>query len=189
VSIDDLRPADDPDYQRLVKVTEAIEKEIQELGPKRALGRRFDYEMTMRYSMRRTEETSEGVRLGGLDPDELSMRLGATWPEGFAFGALAYTQEHRGRKAEPFLDRVALANIKQALASAGDEGRSAIFSSIASTNALGFVSSMRSMKALQVLQSLASRGDQQTVKALLASHWLDGFFVGLVFEEFGGHRP
>jgi hypothetical protein len=26
------------------------------------------------------------------------------------------------------------------------------------------------------------------INALVASHWLDGFFLGLVFEEMGGHR-
>lgn len=172
----------------MVEVTGVIEEEIRKFGTKEAMGRRFDYEVTMRYGMQRTEETSQKIKRENPGNAELGMMLGTAWPEGFVFGTLAYTQEHRGRKSEPFLDRIALANIKQTLASADDEGRSAVFSSVASTNALGFVSSMRSMQAIRVLHSLMEVADHQAVKILLASHWVDAFFMGLVFEEFGGHR-
>lgn len=188
MSHDELRPADDPDYQRLVDVTGVVEGEIQRVGPERSLDRRFDYDTAMRYGLRRTEETSQKIKLENPGTNELVMLLAAAWPEGFLFGALAYTQEHRGRKSEALLDRIALANVNQALASADDEGRSALFSGAISRDALVYVGSMRSLKAVQVLRSMHQVADHQAIKTLVASHWLDGFFAGLVFEELGGHR-
>ncbi|MFE0472572.1 hypothetical protein ACFW2V_13255 [Streptomyces sp. NPDC058947] len=182
------RPNDDPDYQRLIDVTQAIETEIAKVGPTQALDRRFNYTTAFQYGIRRTEETSQEVRLENPDFETLSRLLGAAWPEGFIFGSHAYSQEHRGRKAEAFLDRIALANINHRLSSATKETRSEIFSHAVSTRALGFVSAVRSMRATQVLRAEWPVADHQAIKALVASHWLDGFFVGLVFEELGGHR-
>lgn len=183
MSHDQLRPADDPDYQRLVKVIEVIEEEARRVGPRRVLDRRFDYETAMHYGMRRTEEVSSGAELERLKPRELVTLLGASWPEGFAFGSLAYTQERRGRRSEAFLDRIALANIKQTLVSTDDAGRSAIFSGVASTEALGYVGGMRSRKAIEALRANFPAPDRRTLEAFVAGHWLDAFFVGLVFEE------
>lgn len=183
-----MRPADDPDYQRLIEVTQSVEAEIDKVGPQQALGRRFDYEMALRYGMRRTEDTSQKIKLENPDVESLLRLLGAAWPEGFVFGAMVYTQERRGRDAEAFLDRIALANVMQGLGSADDRERSDIFSSVASTEALGYVGGMRSLKAVEVLRSLSPVADHQTVKSLVAGHWLDGFFTGVVFEELGGHR-
>lgn len=183
-----MRPADDPDYQRLVDVTQAVEAEIAQVGPQQALGRRFDYDVALRYGMRRTEETSQKIKLENPGIEDLFRLLGAAWPEGFVFGALAYRQERRGRGSEEFLDRIALANVMQALSSADEAGRSGIFASTASTEAFGYVGGLRSLKAVEVLRALSPVADHQAIKTLVAGHWLDGFFTGLVFEEFGGHR-
>lgn len=186
--INDERPSDDPDYQRLIEVTRTIEAEVLKVGPTEVLNRRFDYEMAFKYGMRRAEETSQQGKLENPDYDTVVRLLGAAWPEGFIFGCLAYTQERRGRRAEAFLDRIALANINQGFASASEAERSTIFSGAASTRALGFVSGVRSMKAAQILQKEAPVADHSMIKAIVGGHWLDGFLVGLVFEELGGHR-
>jgi hypothetical protein len=44
------------------------------------------------------------------------------------------------------------------------------------------------MQAARILHGMAPVADHGAVKSMLASHWLDGFFAGLVFEELGGHR-
>ena len=186
--IEENRPSDEPDYRRLGDVTTAIEAEILEVGSRRALDRRFDYDMALRYAARRTEETSRKTKLENPGPDKLLMPLGASWAEGFAFGALAYTEEGRGRKSDPFLDRIALANINDKLLTADKETRSEIFGGVIVMDTLGFVSTVRSFKACNVLAEKAPVASHQTVNALVAGHWLDGFFVGLVFEEMGGHR-
>lgn len=186
--LDDERPSDDPDYQRLIEVTRTVEAEVLKVGPTGVLNRRFDYDAALKYGMRRAEETSQQVKLENPDYDLLVRLLGAAWPEGFIFGCLAYTQERRGRRAEAFLDRIALANINQRLVSASEADRSAIFSGAASTRALGFVSGVRSMKAVQILRQEAPVADHGAIKMLVASHWMDGFLAGLIFEELGGHQ-
>jgi hypothetical protein len=186
--IEENRPSSDPDYQRLADVTAAIEAEIAKAGPRRALDRRFDYDMVMVYGKRRTDETSQKVKLENPGPDKLLMPLGAAWAEGFAFGALAYTEEGRGRKSEAFLDRIALANINHKLSMADEQTRSEIFGGIIVMNTLGFVSTVRSFKACNVLAQKAPVASHASVNALVASHWMDGFFLGVVFEEMGGHR-
>jgi hypothetical protein len=186
--IDENRPSDDLDYQRLTYVTAAIEAEIREIGPKQPLDRRFDHGTVMGYGKRRTDETSREVKLENPGPDKLLMPLGAAWAEGFAFGALSYSEENRGRKSEAFLDRIALANINHKLTEADEKTRSEIFAGIISTDALGFVSTVRSFQACNILAKEAPVASHEMVNALMASHWMDGFFVGLVFEEMGGHR-
>lgn len=186
--INDERPSDDPDYQRLIDVTRTVEAGVTRVGPTGVLNRRFDYDTAFLYGMRRTEETSQQVKLENPDFETVARLLGAAWPEGFVFGCLAFTQERRGRRPEPFLDRVALANVNQKLASASEADRSAIFSATASARALGFVGGLRSVQAAQILQKEAPVADHGAVKAIVASHWLDGFLAGLVFEELGGHR-
>lgn len=186
--IEENRPDGDPDYQRLAAVTESIEAENRKTGPYQALNRRFDYDMALRYGMRRTEDTSQKVKLE--NPDELTLRplLIRAWAEGFVFGSLAYREERRGRKAEPFLDRIALANINHKLSSADQDAVDGIFSDAVSVEALGFVSTVRSFLANRVLRDQAVVADHTAIKNILAGHWLDGFFVGLVFEEMGGRR-
>jgi hypothetical protein len=186
--IDENRPSGDPDYERIVDATNAIEAEIVKVGPEQALNRRFDYDMVMNHGKRRTEETSQKVRLENSTPDELLMRLGAAWAEGFTFGALAYAQEGRGRKSEAFLDRIALANINHKLAQADEQSRTEIFAKVIHLDTLGFVSTVRSFQARNILAQEVPVANHAAVKALVGSHWLDGFFVGLVFEELGGHR-
>lgn len=182
------RPNDDPDYQRLIAVTSAIESENLTVGPRQALNRRFDYDVAMRHGLRRAEETSQANRLENPDRETWLPVLAATWGEGFGFGSLVYTEERRGRESESFLDRIALANVNQALASASNERRTEIFKDFVSSKTLAFVSTVRSLRAHQVLRSGAPVLDHQMVITGVASHWLDGFFVGLVFQEMGGHR-
>lgn len=183
-----MRPNDNLDYQRLIDVTGDVEMEAHQGDPKRPLGRRFDYDTALKYGARRTDQVAETLRLENPDDEALLEMLGSSWMEGFVFGALAYTQEHRGRGAEPFLDRVALANINHGLALADTEGRSAIFSSVISTEALSFVAGGRSINAAVILRQQFSAVNHQAVKMMVAAHWLDGFLTGLVFEELGGHR-
>jgi hypothetical protein len=185
---DSERPSDDPDYQRMIGVTQTVEAEIAKIGPRGALNQRFDYDVALRYGMRRTNETSQKVKLENPGYKTLFRLLGAAWPEGFIFGALSYTDERRGRQPEPLLDRIALGNVNQKLLSASEAERSAIFSHTASTRSLGYVGGIRSMQAAQILQQQAPVADHAAIQAIVASHWLDGFFAGLVFEELGGHR-
>lgn len=186
--VEENRPDDDPDYQRLADVTGVIESEMSKTGPQKALDRRFDYDMTLKQGVRRTEETFRKVKLENPDFDTALSLLRRAWAEGFVFGALAYTQEHRGQKSEAFLDRIALANINHALAQASQDTLDEIFEGVVSPAALKFVSTVRSVRAWQILSQVTSVADHQMVKMTVASHWLDGFFVGLVFEELGGHR-
>lgn len=185
---DENRPSDELDYQRLGEVTTTIEAEILQIGSRRALDRRFDYDMALKYAARRTEETSRKAKLENPGPDKLLRPLGAAWAEGFAFGALAYAKEGRGRRSDPFLDRIALANINHTLLMADEQTRSEIFSGVVAEKTLGFVSIIRSFKTCQVLNEKTPVASHEAVNAWTAAHWLDGFFVGLVFEELGGHR-
>lgn len=186
--IEENRPSGDLDYQRIADAAEAIEKEIETIGPKAVLDRRFNYDTAMKYGMRRIEETSHEIRLENPDWKTWSGRLTQAWAEGFAFGALAYTQEHRGRSAEPFLDRIALTNINHTLATADEGNLKQIYSGLVSRGALKFVSVVRSVVAYQAVGKMKPVASHQAVKTLMAGHWLDGFVVGLVFEELGGHR-
>lgn len=186
--VDGERPSDDPDYQRIVDVTLTVETEMAKVGARQALDRRFDYDVALRYGMRRTKEVSQEVKLENPSYETLTPVLGAAWPEGFIFGVLAYTDERRGRRPEPLLDRLALGNINQRLLSASKAERSAIFSHAVSTRTLGYVAGVRSMQAERILRQEAPVADRSAIKSILASHWLDGFFIGLVFAELGGHR-
>lgn len=186
--LDAQRPNDDPDYQRLVDVTGAIETEALRSGPKGPMERRFDYDVAMKFAYRRIEEVAETVRRENPSNDVLLEMLGSSWMEGFVFGALCYTQEHRGRTAEPLLDRIALANVNHGLSMADSEGRTMIFSSVISMRALTFVAGGRSVNAAVMLRQQFPTSNHAAVKAMTGAHWMDGFLVGLVFEELGGHR-
>jgi hypothetical protein len=184
---DENRPSKDLDYLRLVAVTSVIESENLANGPKAALGQRFDYDTTLRYAMRRIEETSQETKLENPPAAKLLGLLIQSWAEGFIFGSLIYRQEHRGLRPEPFLDRIALANARNTLASLDGEGLSRLYNEAISKDALGYVSSVRSMKALQILDTMAPVADHRAIKSLLGSHWMDGLLLGLIFEEMGGH--
>jgi hypothetical protein len=188
------QPRDDPDYQRLVVVTETIEEEIGRTGAEQVLSQRFDYDTALKYAMRRTEETSQKTKLENPDKETLIRLLSAGWAEGFVFGALAYTQEQRGREQRnldmgPLLDRIALVNVDHTLSSASAKEMRKIFADVISDEALAYVSLMRSMRAEQVLREMNPVTSHQAVCMLVAGHWHDGFLTGLVFEELGGHRP
>lgn len=186
---DQNRPSDDPDYQRLVDVTQAVESEGARDGMQQVLNRRFDYDVAQTFAMRRTEETSREVKLENPDRDALLRLLFAAWAEGLVFGAHVYSKERRGRESEPFLDRLTLANINQALVSAGEQGRAEAFRDVLSEAALTFVGLMRALKANEVLKrQIASVTTHQMVSLTVSAHWLDGFLTGIVFEELGGHR-
>lgn len=182
------RPADDPDYLRLIDVTNLIESEIKDSSPKVALGRRFDYDVALTFGKRRSEETSREIKLENPDAATVLGPLTQAWSEGFVFGALAYRDERRGRSPEALLDRIALANVNQRLAVADDDERTRLFLGVISVDALAYVSSARSLQAERILRHLAPTADHTAVKALIGSHWMDGLVVGLVFQELGGHR-
>jgi len=183
------RPERDPDYQRMAEATALIEEENATTGPKLALDRRFHYDTALLFGARRAEETSQKIKLENPSAEALLTPLGSAWMEGFAFGSLLYRREGRGREPEAFLDRIALANVNHLLATGTSAERTEIFSEVASTEALAYVSSIRSIQAEQILRTLApGAASHQQVKRLIGGHWLDGLFLGLVFEELGGHR-
>lgn len=182
------RPEKDPDYLRIVEATSVVEAEMAKTGPVPVLGRRFDCDTALRFGMRRTEQTSQNLQLDNPPAAALLRPLTALWAEGFAFGALAYRQEERGREPEPILDQVALVNIDLTFATSDDTTRTRIFASIVSTDALSYVSLVRSLQGEKILREHAPSPCRQEVAALLAGHWADGFLLGLVFEELGGHR-
>lgn len=186
--IEKNRPEGDPDYSRLADVTDAIESEMRKTGPERVLDRRFTYDTATRFGVRRIEEVFQEAPPENPDQDLLLNRLANAWSEGFIFGSLAYSREGRGRRAEAFLDRVALVNIDQLLSTADDDARSRIFADAVSTKALLFVSTARSIKTVEILSAPSSVWDHQAVKGASTGQWLDGFLVGLVFQELGGHR-
>lgn len=185
--MEENRPVGDLDYQRIADAAEAIEKEIEATGSKAVLDRRFDYGAALRYGMRRIEETSQQIKLENPDWKTWSGKLTQAWAEGFAFGGLAYTREGRGRNADPLLDRMALANINHLLATADENDLRRIYAELVSRDALGFVSVVRSVVAFQAAGKTPPLS-HRTVAAHMAGHWMDGFIVGLVFQELGGHR-
>lgn len=186
--IEENRPTGDPDYQRLTDVTEAIEAEIRDSGAIEVLNKYFDYDMTQKYGMRRMEETSRRIKLENPSFDTLLPLLRSSWSEGFAFGSLVFSREHRGQRAEPFLDRIALANVNHLLAEADQDTLDAIYSELVSPATLAFVSTARSIQAVTVLRSMAPVAGHALISATVASHWMDGFLVGLSFQKTGGHR-
>lgn len=186
--IDENRPDGDLDYQRLADATDLVEAEMRKAGPRQILNGRFDFDVGMRQGMRRAEELAQGTRLENPDESVLLLWLTNTWCEGFIFGALAYAEEGRGRVSQALLDRMAVANINHKLSRADRNTLGEVFSSAVSPAALAFVSAARSMKAHEALGLRDLVADHQQIKAVTSSHWLDGFLMGLIFEELGGHR-
>lgn len=185
--IQENRPVGNLDYRRLADATNVVEVGNLNVGPREVLNSRFDYDVAMTYARRRTREAS-GPALKLDEAQALLTPLVRAWSEGLAFGALVYTEEGRGRSPEDLLDRIALANINHRLASADQDGIDAIFSRVISPKALGFVATVRSFKAISVLENETSDANPADIHSLLAGHWMDGFLMGLVYQELGGHR-
>lgn len=186
--IEENRPSDDPDYQRVAKATELIEGESGGGDENKVLGRRFDFDVALKYSERRIEETSHKVKRETPDWETLQPLLVKSWVEGFAFGSLVYMRERRGRQSEALLDRIAIANANNLLATSDQEETNALYQRIMSSRTLGFVALVRSVKAYQVADRFFPVLGHQQLKTTLGGHWVDGFLLGIVFQELGGHR-
>jgi hypothetical protein len=191
---DKHRPSGDPDYDRMVEATRIIEGESLGDKAKESLNRRFDYNVAMQYGKKRGTEIISSVRRAWKeDSDQVGTFrvLAAAWPEGFIFGCLAYSREKRGRESEAFLDRVSLADVNHFLNHMDEAGRTVVFEKALSRETMTFVSTIRSMRALQIAEAMRTEfglENLQELAPLVDGHWLDGFHLGVVFQELGGHR-
>jgi len=185
---DKNRPKNNLDYQRIVDAVQIIEREIKSSDPVTSMNRRFDYDTGLRFGVRRTEDTYNGTRTGIDGERALITSLCSAWVEGFAFGSLVHSRYGRGRQAETFADQIALVDVNHLLRNSDQVEIDRIFLEIVSKDAINFVGAMRSNNAYITMKPLLAAGERSRVRELLAAHWFDGFSVGLVFQELGGHR-
>ncbi|MFE9412271.1 hypothetical protein ACFYN0_26285 [Streptomyces sp. NPDC006704] len=179
-----------PDYQRLVEATDqTVQWDIHvDGGTRAALGERYDMKAVDNLAMKRADETQGLWSTDRPRADEIQRQFIHVWAEGFMHGIVFVEQ----RKATALFGKLPDHNLVGATGSIigghwGDgENRSKEWAKRVDPETMVHVANVRSVQAIQQLQ--LDRPEPFKLRTAQAAHWADGFTMGFLFAELGGHR-
>jgi hypothetical protein len=183
-------PSSNPDYIRFIEATKLVEREVKKSSPKemlKAFSRRFSYEVAARTSTGRIDSIMESCPLEEPDDRTLARYSMESWMEGFTFGVWVYVKESRGRIAQEFMDQIAMINVHHLIRNANQDERSSLYSTAMPHHILVYVALSRAGNVGD-LKKMFPLMNHQRVRSVLSGTWLDGFLMGIVYEELGGRR-
>lgn len=179
-----------PDYQRLTEATDQIlQWDIHEDGLSfAAFSERFDMAAVMKIAMERTDETQGLWSTDRPRTDEIQRRFVHVWAEGFMHGIVFVEQ----RKFTALFGKLPDHNLLGATSSiigghwGDEENRTKEWAKRIDMETLVHVANSRSIMTVQ--QRQIDRPEPYKLREDQAAHWADGFSMGFLFAELGGHR-
>lgn len=178
-----------PDYQRLAEATDqTYQWDIHVDGGTRAeLRKRYDMKAVDNLAMQRADATQGIWSTPRPRADEIHRQFIHVWSEGFMHGIVFVEQ----RKVTALFGKLPDHNLVGASASIieghwGDgEGRAKEWAKRVDPETMVHVAHVRSIQAVQLLK--LDRPEPLKLRSAQAAHWADGFTMGFLFAELGGH--
>lgn len=187
--VDLHRPSDSLDYQRIVEITEELDRwQDQGRDPMERLDLIIDRSAVIKRSVQRTERASAKYRHDAMNHTVVLNLLANAWVESFMFG-VRFVQKgghHKGHRRLS-LDMMRLDDIEKELQALYlDRNIEAEYAKRLDLYAVSYVGALKGQLAFAL-----SGGRWKTYKDVVAGAigvWVEGFTYGARFQELGGHR-
>ncbi|MFJ2115330.1 hypothetical protein ACIOEX_26130 [Streptomyces sp. NPDC087850] len=176
------------DYDRIVEATDlTIRWDTEGPGMMVEIGKRVDTEALTNAALKRAEETSGLFLNPRPSANVVFSNFIHVWAEGFMFGVVFSEQV----KETSLFGRLPDKNLLGATDSIvgrwhHNNEDSQQWAKRVDPKSLNHVANVRAIQAVQVQQ--LDRPEPQRLLLAQAATWMDGFSMGLLFHELGGHR-
>lgn len=175
------------DYERLVEATDmTVRWDTTGEGTFAEISKRVDIKALSNMASKRADETAG---LWGAAPprtQQIVQQFIHVWMEGFMFAVVYSEQAKTTALFGKLPDKNLLGATDSIIGGHWADDREAQWAKRADVKSLVHVATVRSVQAVQIKQ--VDRPQRPELMALQAAHWMDGFSMGLLFAELGGHR-
>lgn len=182
-------PPDTPDYQRLAEVTDMTVRWDARTGETTTaeIGKRVDMEALGALAAQRAAETRELYKSDRPSASEILRNFVHVWCEGF-INAIVYREQAQQMSLFGKLpDKNLLSGASRIMQGWGTGAESkSEWTRRVDMETLAHVATFRSVQTIQVTQ--LNHPDLLKLLSTQAAHWMDGFSMGLLFHELGGHQ-
>ncbi|WP_274916820.1 hypothetical protein [Streptomyces sp. WZ-12] len=176
------------DYQRLTEATDmTVEWDIHvDGGTRAAASKRFDMNAVDKLAMKRADETSGLWSTPSPRADEILRNFIHVWSEGLMHGIVFVEQRKTTSIFGKLPDHNLLGATNSIIGGHWSHDREQQWARRIDPKTMVHVAQARSTQAVQMLK--LDRPDPLKLRSAHAAQWEDGFLMGFLFAELGGHR-
>lgn len=181
-------PPDSLDYQRLTEATDlTVRWDTEGSGTPAEIAKRVDLVAVQKMAIKRATETAGLYGAARPRTGEIVRQFVHVWAEGFMFGVVFAEQRNQTAFLGRLPDKNLLGATKSIIGSWPEgEERNQEWKQRVDPATLSHTAFVRSVQAVQILE--LDRPDAVRLRSAQAGQWQDGFSMGLLFAELGGHR-